>query len=113
MHSIDLYYRLTHKFTLGWSHEDDWDHAVSAKILPLKLVASTDDTDTFTQRVIAPSSHRKTDLSNAIASTLSRSGCRHEYDCCGCVSFHAIVRRVSAREYVARIHTSRNLTPLI
>jgi hypothetical protein len=108
MHQINVYKRLTHKFTLGWSHEDEWDTGTAVKILPLKMVASTDDTDTFTQRVIAPSSHRKTDLSHAIASTLSRSGCRHEHDCCGCVSYHAIVRRVSAREYVARVNAYRN-----
>ena len=108
MHSINIYRRLTHKFSLGWSHEDEWETAAPVKILPLKLVASTDDSDTFTQRVIAPSSHRKTDLSRAIASTLSRSGCRHEYDCCGCISFRATVRRISAREYVARIVATPN-----
>jgi hypothetical protein len=108
MHQINVYKRLTHKFTLGWSHEDEWDAGTAVKILPMKLVASTDDTETYTQRVIAPSSHRKTDLSYAIASTLSHSGCRHEHDCCGCVQFHAIVRKVSAREYVARVQAYRN-----
>ena len=108
MQQIDIYKRLTHKFNLGWSHEDEWDTAATVKVLPYKVIDINDDSYTVTQRVIAPSSHRKTDLSSAIASTFSRSGCRHEYDCCGCVSFHAIVRRVSAREYVAKISASRN-----
>lgn len=108
MQQIDIYKRLTHKFNLGWSHEDEWETAATVKVLPLKVISTTDDSYTVTHRVIAPSSHRKTDLSNAIASTMTRSGCRHEYDCCGCASHHATVRRVSAREYVAKVNVTYN-----
>jgi hypothetical protein len=108
MEQINIYKRLTHKFNLGWSYEDEWEAAALVKVLPAKWVASTDDSSVFIERLIAPSSLRKTDLTRAIASTLTHSGCRHEHDCCGCPSYHATVRRVSAREYVAKVNVTYN-----
>ena len=110
MHTLNVYKRLTHRFTLGWSSEDQWGDAVTLKALPARLTMESDEGQSarYIQRLIAPSDQRKADLSRAIADTMTSSRCRHEYDCCGCPSYYASVRRVSSREYVARISVSYN-----
>ena len=110
MQTLNVYNRLTHRFTLGWSGEDQWGDAVTLKALPSRLTMQSNDGESvrYIQRLIAPSDQRKADLSRAIADTMTFSNCRHEHDCCGCPSYYTSVRKVSAREYVARVNVSYN-----
>ena len=60
-------------------------------------------------RMIAPTTMRGTDLSQAIGNTFSYSYCQHEHDCCGCARFSTYAKRVSAREYAVTTITTFNL----
>ena len=60
-------------------------------------------------RMIAPTDMRGDDLKQAIENTFSYSHCQHEHDCCGCPRFTTYAKRVSAREYVVRTHTTYNI----
>ena len=60
-------------------------------------------------RMIAPTAMRGDNLKQAIENTFSYSYCQHEHDCCGCPRFTTYAKRVSAREYVVRTHTTYNI----
>jgi hypothetical protein len=47
-------------------------------------------------------------MCRSIGSALS-SGCRCEYDCCGCWQYGASAVRTKRREFVATIHCYRNV----
>ena len=67
------------------------------------------DGKTSITRMIAPTSMRGVDLTQAIKNTFSYSYCRHGHDCCGCPSFATYAKRVTAREYVVTTHTTYNI----
>lgn len=48
------------------------------------------------------------EIEQAIRDSLSRRGCHHDYDCCGCTSVHARAKHVAGVVYAVTISTSRN-----
>ena len=107
---IHLYERLTHKYRSGWSYLDEEAYIGTAKVLAYRKVKD-DGTDgkLHITRVIAPSSLGNVDLSHAIASTMSQSHCRHDFDCCGCAFVSAKVSKLSRRQYFVRLFTNYNI----
>jgi len=111
MFKLNLFTRLTHRYADGWRHLDDEEFTGTVKVLGITHETEDggyDDGGTARFRVVAPSALKGADLSQSIRQTLSGSGCRHEYDCCGCASTRASVKRVSPREYAVKVSISYN-----
>ncbi len=103
--------RLTHKYNDSAAHLDRWQHVGWVKLLAPRRVEEgngMDFTGVWASRVVAPVSLKHHDLRRAINDVLSYSGCSHDYDCCGCASASATVKRVSKREYTVSVSTYRN-----
>jgi hypothetical protein len=110
-HTINIYQRLTHRYVDAYRHLDE--EVLIGQVKQLGLTRSVapagyDDGGTYLFRVVAPPDMKHADLSRAISSTLSHSGCSHEYDCCGCASQSARVKRLTKREYAVRLRVSFN-----
>ena len=99
MIKFTLYKRITHKYRLGWSYEDEWAEMGEMKALPVKKDK---------QILIAPSKLAHLNLCSFIEQTLTQSHCRHEHDCCGCASYYARAVRIARRKYLIDIHVSYN-----
>ena len=108
MEKIQLHKRITFKFNDGWAGEDEWEPLGIAKVLQPRNYRLDGDYGAYTARVVVENKLGSQDVSRSIAQTLSHS-CRCEHDCCGHVSKHAEVRRVSRREYFAQIFLTRNI----
>lgn len=109
MQVTNLYERLTFRYALGWSHLDNERFVATVKSTPFRLVREGnyhDDLGTYLAHVRAP--RGAPNLIEAIRDSFGGSGCRHEYDCCGCRSRFVQVKKVSARGYVLRVSVSRN-----
>jgi hypothetical protein len=110
-HPLHIQERLTHRYVDSYRHLDETRHiGVVKQLNPTRSVAPTgyDDGGEWYFRVVAPTHLKHLDLTRPIRSSLSHYGCHHEYDCCGCASYHASVKRVSKREYCVRVHVSYN-----
>ena len=111
MKTIQLYERLTHRYVDAYRHLDEEQYIGEVKQLGITRSvppAGYDDGGKYQFRVVAPSTLKSKDLSHALRSTLSHSGCTHEHDCCGCASSNASVKRLTKREYSVRISISYN-----
>ncbi len=107
---IHLYERLTHKYRSGWSYLDEETYIGTAKVLAYRKVKDDGmDGKLHITRVIAPASLGNVDLSYAIVETMSQSHCRHDFDCCGCATVSASVKKLSRRQYSVRLSTSYNV----
>ena len=109
--TLHLYNRLTHKYNPGWSHLDDHRYVGSVKLLGGRITERSEDYDegdTWLLRVVTPAKLKHTDLTQALRDTMGGSSCTHEYDCCGCASRHASVKRISPRAYSVRISVTYN-----
>ena len=110
-HTIHIYDRLTYRYHDAWRHLDGEQYIGEAKQLGLTRriqPAGYDDGGEYHFRVIAPSALKGRDLSRPISQTLSGSSCTHEYDCCGCASTRASVRRIDRRTYSVKLAVSFN-----
>ena len=108
---IQLYKRLTHNYRDAWRHLDGDQYIGDAKQLGVtRHIPSTgyDDGGEYHFRVIAPSALKGRDLSRPISQTMTGSSCAHEYDCCGCASTRASVRRIDRRTYSVKVSVSFN-----
>ena len=107
--NIEISERKTFKFNSGWDGCDDWEHLGEAKVLAPRNHRWDGESGGYTVRVIASSAMRDRDISHAISQSLSPGTCRHEHDCCGCVGGWADAVRVGSREYLVKVHLSRNV----
>jgi hypothetical protein len=106
---LNLYQRLTHKYALGWDYLDEYATLGTATMTAPKLVSDAGiDGHTRTARVTAPATLGSLNIARAIADTLTTSGCRHEYDCCGCATTTTQVTRLSRRQYGVKLFTYYN-----
>ena len=107
---LHLYKRLTHKYQDGWSSLDESVYIGTAKMLSRRMLKDNGiDGRVHLTRVIAPASLGSTDLSDVISSTLSYSRCKHDFDCCGCATVSASVKKLSRRQYSVRLSTAYNV----
>lgn len=101
MQTVHVYQRLTNRYVDSYRHLDRSKFLGTVKITPPRLVREANDYDdggTYLLHARAPAG--SPNLTHALRDTLSHHGCSHEYDCCGCRSVSARVRKVSARDYV-------------
>lgn len=98
----DLSLRLTHGYVGTYQHEDDWDtigtiKELSTTVLPRSEADQNDICDPYTRQMlcIVTSTANDDAIRQALSDTYSKSGCHHEYDCCGCRSFSASMDKIA------------------
>jgi hypothetical protein len=116
--STVLEIRKTHKYVGTYQHLDEWDYVGTATV-----TASESETDhedpcesTKTTMIVCVEIDRgitrQTDeelVKSALRSTFTKSGCAHEYDCCGCWSTYVgEVEKITADRYMVVTRSSRN-----
>jgi len=127
---VHLQLRETHKYRDGWSHLDNWDDFPYALHLLASKRVWDDQGESFTGEIVVRIENTDTKeffrvlgsdggpehteqlgvIFHAIADTLGGSRCRHEHDCCGCVSTSVNeIRSVTGEYWVLQISGSRNI----
>jgi hypothetical protein len=97
MYNVNVYKRLTHRYAMGWASLDNHEYLGAAKATPARMVRQPaegeySDGGTYVQFVRLPaglSARQRREARQAIADTMTSSRCRHEFDCCGCISHYA------------------------
>jgi hypothetical protein len=90
MEKINLELRLTHKYVGEWDHLDQWDAVGTAVLTPPKCVREPEDFDDggeYVRWATIPRGQPLAASARALEDSLSKHGCSHEYDCCGCASY--------------------------
>ena len=108
---VTLEHRVTHTYVDKYAHLDQWGESFTFKALEPKLIATGDGYDhgpVHVQRFIGSKSADQKSQIKALYDNLSYSGCSHEYDCCGCASVHASIRKVRRGVFTALLRTSFN-----
>lgn len=103
--------RLTWRYRDGWAHEDQWGNPQRFKVLAPRVTRHAeeyDEVDTVLYRVIGDKRADQKLQAKALNDYFSGSSCRHEYDCCGCVSTYASVRRVKPGIFSVLVSGTRN-----
>jgi len=111
MISIHLYERTSFHYRDAYRDLDSEEYVGEVKLLGGRVTREPrdfDDGGVRTHRVVAPSPLAGRDLTRAINTHFTHSGCTHDWDCCGCATTYATTKRVSKREYVVSISTSYN-----
>lgn len=111
-HFQHFYVRLTNCYVGSYDHMNEHRYVFTGRVVPGKVLESGNGYDEsrvqlFLVRVPAGSANPRDDF-RAIRDTFTKSGCHHEYDCCGCASRYPSVKRVSRREYSVRLTISWN-----
>jgi hypothetical protein len=116
MNNFTLYIRNTEQFRDGWSQLDDWQNIGTAKVLARRNIVQDNEHHTgynWTERVVVPRAtlvrYGARAVERAIGSTLTYSHCRHEHDCCGCLSYSGYATYKGGREFLVRGCASRNI----
>lgn len=90
MQKVHVYKRLTNKYNDGWRHLDSSVYIGTVVLTAPKCIregTGHDEGGVFTQLATLPASlsgRQRKEFRAALAENLSKWGCRHEYDCCGC-----------------------------
>lgn len=108
---INLEVRKTRRYVDTCSHLDDWEPVGRAKVMPQRLVREgngLDDQGTYLLHAWIPAGQDPELSRRALADHFTSEGCTHEYDCCGCWSMSASVKRVTRRAFAVRIEYRRN-----
>ena len=111
--SFPLTARTTFKYVAGWSHLDEWDQIGSYTHESAKPERWDDYGESYSQfmivRVDAPNEIDGA-IREALRDSMSGSRCRHEHDCCGCVSRDVSrVRKLRGGKWAVRLSGSRNI----
>lgn len=108
----DLSIRMTHRYRSGWAGLDDWK-SVGQFEIEARGKAEEDEEDMCEGRsqplfVRVEKARKVTDdtIRRALQSQFSYSHCQHEYDCCGCRSYHAFDVRKLGKGYWLVVQTS-------
>ncbi len=110
MQAVHLNVRTSNTYADGWRHLDSDEYVGTVKLTPRRLVAEGDGHDeggTYLQHARIPAGMPVDLFKQAVRDTLSGSNCRHEYDCCGCASYHVSVQN-RGRQAVIRTRVSYN-----
>lgn len=103
--------RLTHRYVGTWSHLDEWRDVGTAVLTPARAVEEGngfDDGGTYIRWATLPRSIDRDAACRALEDELSRHGCSHEWDCCGCASYSTRVLHRHGRRVVLETHVSFN-----
>lgn len=109
---VELERRLTHKYASGYSYLDE--HEYLGVALPIAATKQKGDDEywrnTMVVKVEAEDGVLQSQIIEALDDTFSGGGCRHEHDCCGCVSTSVNnVRPMKDGHYALRMSYSRNI----
>lgn len=115
-----LQIKLTNKYAGGYDHLDDWQEIGQFETLGTADITVYDEehddiTDVkHTAYIVAVKAPEASDddISRALTHCFTSEPCRHEFDCCGCRSFHASsVTRLNEPEsnmWCVTVGSSRN-----
>lgn len=109
--TIHAQLRLTHRYVGTYSHLDNWGDAFTFKELRGRVTEAPlgyDDGGVYMMRVIGNKRGDQQEQRQALRDYYTREGCSHDYDCCGCASTHAQVRKTKAGIFSVRVRTSYN-----
>jgi hypothetical protein len=116
MNKINLELRCTNHFSSGWDSLDEWQDVGPAKVLARRNIVQDNEHHTgynWTERVVVPRAtlvrYGARAVEQAISNTLTYSHCRHDHDCCGCVSYSGYAEYKGGREFLVRGCASRNV----
>lgn len=87
MHQFTVTKRLTHKYVDTCRHLDRHVTLGTVKLTPMRMVREPDTLDDggeYVRFATLPAYMRGREAREALAENLSKWGCTHEYDCCGC-----------------------------
>ena len=105
--------RVTNKYVGRYRHLDQWQEIGTYEILKSHTVC-TDEEDICepqltTHEVLVTSSSPEADVRKALDSEFTLAGCAHDWDCCGCRSFHTRkTERVTGDLWCVEVSSSRN-----
>jgi hypothetical protein len=108
---IHLERRVTHRYVGEYQHLDEWQDVGRAKVFPPRKIEDGnghDDAGTYLMHAKIPAGQDPEASRQALADRYTRWGCSHEYDCCGCLSTSAKVKRLTPRTFSVLIRQSRN-----
>ena len=111
MEHLPLSLRLTHRYVDTYSHLDAWRESGHAKVTPSRLVREPEDFSeggTYIRWATLPRGPRADVSVRALVDSLSRHGCAHEWDCCGCPSWNTRVIHRHGRRVVLKTTVSFN-----
>lgn len=116
MQRTHAYARLTHKYVGTHKHLDRHRYVGSVNLTPPQVVerpgpdADFSEGNRYVQFARLPaglSAKQRRELASAIEDENTSHGCSHEYDCCGCASYHARAQ-VRGRRLYLRVAVSFN-----
>jgi hypothetical protein len=112
-HTITLSRRETFRYVGKHRDLDRWKPVGIAKVLPARQVRAPepenfDDGGRFLLRATIPAGQEPKASAIALRDLYTSQGCSHEWDCCGCRSTYATVRRLSRREFAVFVDVSFN-----
>lgn len=103
--------RLTHRYNDDYAHLDNWRYLGRVKVLGGREVEPDngyDEAGAYLMHAVAPRGLDPKAVRQALRDSFTRSGCSHEYDCCGCVSSYARVRQITPRTFSVLVRSYRN-----
>jgi len=99
----------------GWAHLNPSEYVCSVKATAPEVVRERDwdepsDGGAYVQYARIPAGASKRDKRHILDAirALGGSGCRHEYDCCGCRSTHFRAKFISSRQVRIEFSVSFN-----
>ena len=91
MQTLEL--RLTHVYADTWRNEDEWkaigEFEVTYTERWVKKGGDIQEPMKVIHSIHVQSEASVEEISKALQETFTMTGCTHEYDCCGCRSYHA------------------------
>jgi len=116
MNTVRIESRLTDRYVGTCSDLDSWRHVGMVRLTPARLTRQrggprgTDHSDdgAYLMHARIPRGQDPHESARALRDTLTVEGCHHEYDCCGCRSTRADVRRIGRRDFIVHVTVSRN-----
>jgi hypothetical protein len=103
---------LSYRYVGTCSHLDRWQSVGRAKVFPARLVREPGkdiaDCGTYVLTAKIPAGQDPLASREALRDHFTSEGCHHDYDCCGCRSTWAEVRRIAGRTFSVKLHVSRN-----
>lgn len=108
-HHLSL--RLTHRYVGTHAHLDKWHDIGTVNLTPGRQVRpgnGYDEGGTYVRWATLPRGMNRRAAVRALEHTLSRWGCSHDWDCCGCASYSTRVLHRHGRRVVLVTRVSYN-----
>jgi hypothetical protein len=111
MEKISIGLRQSFRYVGTYAHLDAWQDVGTAVLTPSKMVReaeSFDEGGTYIRWATLPRGQDIEASISALEDTLTRHGCAHEWDCCGCASYGTMVIHRHGRRLVLKTTVSFN-----